>query len=157
MRDKKSRRAINLGTPGNPPGESEQTPCAIALEMALLQLPSEQRGQLKPILTIATGMFTAHIDHLHRETTQLKQTVVALTELVRQHDLTQHTGICEGCTMTVGYVLENGCMNTEHIEAGTECDFLRSRRLIHGVEKVQEGDDAGDTGNQAATRPPSDS
>lgn len=155
MNAKKVRRAINLGEPGNPPGESEPTPCAIELEMALLQLSGAQRGQLKPLLVMATQTFTKHIDHLHRENLRLTRTVAALTEMVRHHDLSYKCGNCNG--FTVEYLLENGCLSPEHLEAGTECEMLCGRRQVHGVEKKEWEEDAADTGNQAATEPPSNS
>ena len=124
-------RSLDLGS--GPQAErlaSVQDPCSIALSLALMKLPKEQQNQLKPMLVASTNIFRAHIDHLHRVVAAQQEQIKKLSEMVVAHEdkLRDMPRLCPDCTMADAYCLSEGCLDPEHIEAGTECEWYKARK-----------------------------
>jgi len=56
-----------------PTGVSVQSPCAVDLDMSLMTMPPGQKRQLKRQMEKAFGVFTKHIDFLHRQMFKLNE------------------------------------------------------------------------------------
>lgn len=115
-------------------------PCASDINMLLMTIPQGQRKQLKPVIMAMRRAYTAHIDNLHRQVSQMRVQLNQLAQMSLAHDdrTREMPRLCPTCGVTEEVAMESGCLTLDDIEAGVPCAWYMTRKAENESERPSE-------------------